>query len=144
MDKTEIKELIRKIFDTTPHPNIKDDFDFIWEMQETFNRFSDFFFKAVNFEEEIGRFDIPQSVTKGELLKYISDYDDDVRLSIYQDECSDICISAYKSRKETDEEIAKRMYSVLIQWAHSSDYALYKKIHLLEQENAELKEKASV
>lgn len=147
MDKETIKALVKQEWDKTPHSNIKDDFELVWEIREKYNLrdkyspFNDCFFKPITINDKIKTFCIPFVVTKSELIDKLKNFPNESKLHICQDESSDIEINVYKTRKETEIETSKRVCNFLINWALTSDYYLIKKIFTLEEENAELKKK---
>lgn len=139
MTKEEMKELIRKEFSNRPHPNVKDDFDFIWDIHEKYDPFKDHEYKPTTISEHIKTIDLMESYRKDEILNRFNQLPDECRLVFDTDEDGRIFCDVSISKEEDTKMTAFKLYSRLVQWAMMQYYALCKKNYLLEKENEELK-----
>lgn len=141
MTKEEIKELIRKEFDSRPHPNVKDDFDFIWDIHEKWFPFSNEDYEPKEYSHIIKIIELNDVITKDDFLNKIKELPDNCRLYFGTDDDGDNYCNVSILKEDDMSMLIFKLYDSLHRWACMSNYALYKRIYLLEKENEELKNK---
>lgn len=141
MTKEEIKELIRKEFDSRPHPNVKDDFDLIWDIHEKYFPFSDKEYEPSTISHIIKTIDLNGIFTKRLFLDEINQLPDNCTLYFGADDDGDTYCNVSILREDDMHMLIFKLYDRLHRWACMSNYALCKRIYILEKENEELKNK---
>lgn len=146
MSKEELYPLIKKCFENSRHPNVKDDFETVWTIHEKFFPFKETYFTPKESLELIKsiRFDRNHR-NKNQLIEELSKFSDDNILIFDTDYSEDYddyypVLNVYNKVKETNENIAYRLSNTLISWASMSGYGIEKKLYFLEKENQKLKD----
>lgn len=144
MTKEEIKELVRKEFNSRPHPNVKDDFDLIWDIHEKYFPFSDKEYEPAKFSHIIKTIDLDSVFNKRLFLDEINQLPDNCTLYFDMDDDGNVYCNVSILKEDDIHMLIVKLYDRLHQWACMSNYALCKKIYLLEKENKELKNKLGI
>lgn len=138
--KEELYPVIKKIWETSAHPNVKDDFDTVWEIREKYFPFKSEYssdFKSTLFKDV----ELKYITNKKELMEKLEDVPEGAEFhfgAVYDNEP---ILDIYTNEPITIEMEAHRLYNNLHSWACISAYAVYKRMDTLEKENEELKEK---
>lgn len=132
MTKEIIKELVRKEYETKPHPHVKDDFDLVWDIHEEYQPFKENDFKPASLLECIDSIDLEDRLTKTELFDLFKDVPENATLYFSGTEDYITC-EAYIHVVEDQYKIATRLYRMLYMFTNNSVYDLYKKLYMLEK-----------
>lgn len=141
MSKEEIKELIRKEFNDRPHPNVKDDFDLIWDIHEKWLPFSDKDYEPEKHWHTIKNIRLNNAITKNYFLDKIKELPDNCKICFDTDDDGITYCDVLVLKEDDVSMLVVKLYNRFIQWASMSNYALCKRIYTLEKENKELKQK---
>lgn len=141
MTKEEIKELIRKEFDSRPHPNVKDNFDLIWDIHEKWFPFSDKEYEPKKYYQTIKIIGLNDAITKDDFLNKIKELPDNCKICFDTDDDGNTNCNVLVLKEDDMSMLVFKLYDRLHRWACMSNYALCKRIYILEKENEELKNK---
>lgn len=138
--KEELYPVIKKIWETSEHPNVKDDFDTVWEIREKYFPFKNEYssdFKSVFFKGV----ELKYITNKKKLMEKLEDVPDDAMFNFDADCDGEVTLDIYIHEPMTIEMVARQIHNTLHSWACTSAYAIYKRMDALEKENEELKKK---
>lgn len=139
--KEELYPLIKEIWETSEHPNVKDDFETVWDIREKYFPFKEnelgSGFKYTLFKDV----ELKYITNKKELMDKLEDVPEGAEFHFGADYDNEPLLDIYTKEHITAEMVAHRLYNTLHSWACISSYATLKRMSILEKENEELKEK---
>lgn len=139
--KEELYPIIKKIWETSDHPNVKDDFETVWGIREKYFPFKENEFGSGFKYTLFNSIELRHISNKKELMEKLEDVPEGANFHFGADYDNEPILDIYINEPITIEMVAHRLYNTLHSWACISAYAMYKRMNTLEKENEELKEK---